>query len=73
MQYSTQKIIETLEDKGFSITENPEDPGTLICFKIGYREIMIREHNEGHLFKVLLGYTTKLDVALDKALLEDVA
>lgn len=72
-KYTTQKIIEILENKGFLIEESPDNPGTLVCTKNGYREIKFREHNEGHLFKVLLGYTTNLDVALDKALLEEVA
>ena len=71
-KYSTQKVIELLENKGFSI-EDPYGNGTYHCRKPGYREIKFRCHQDGQFFKVLTRYTKSFDRALEMAKLENVA
>ncbi|MBC3796454.1 hypothetical protein [Acetobacterium tundrae] len=75
MNYTTQKIIEILEKKGFTV-EEPEGNGVLHCTAPGYKEIRMKLDGERHFFKVMTKYTTKLRKALEWAgvdKLEDVA
>lgn len=75
MNYSTQKVIEILEKKGF-VAEESERFDVLHFRAPGYKEIKMKSDGIKHYFKVLTKFTTNLKTALEWAgveRLEDVA
>ncbi|MBC3901508.1 hypothetical protein GH811_18070 [Acetobacterium malicum] len=75
MSYSTQKVIEILEKKGF-VAEESEQFDVLHFRAPGYKEIKMKSDGIKHYFKVLTKFTTDVKTALEWAgvdKLEDVA
>ncbi|MFV0470323.1 MAG: hypothetical protein ACK5MK_15545, partial [Dysgonomonas sp.] len=58
---STQKVIEDLENVGFDVEEDFENNSLLRCRKNGCKEIVFKQSGDGHMFKVLTKYTTKIE------------
>lgn len=75
MNYSTQRVIEILEKKGF-VAQASEQFDVLQFRAPGYKEIKMKSDGIKHYFKVLTKFTTNLKTALEWAgveKLEDVA
>ncbi|WKY44185.1 hypothetical protein Q5O14_16400 [Eubacteriaceae bacterium ES2] len=77
MSYSitSQRVVEKLESVGFEVEEDFENSTLLHCRKNGCKEIVFKQNGDGHMFKVLTKYTTKIEKAMEWAgvKMEDVA